>query len=79
MRSPEVANLTLVVEDDVLLRARRRALDQGTSVNAVVRSYLESYAGGRDRAAAMRAFLDRAAASTARSKRQYTREDLHER
>lgn len=74
-----MANLTLVLDDEVLLRARRRALDQGTSVNAVVRSYLESYAGGRDRAAAMRAFLDRAATSTARSKRSYTRDELHDR
>lgn len=79
MWKPAVANLTVVIEDEVLLRARKRALDQGTSVNAVVRSYLESYAGGRDRAAAMRVFLDRAAASTARSRRPWTRDELHER
>jgi hypothetical protein len=74
-----MANLTVVVDDEVLLRARKRALDQGTSVNAVLRSYLESYAGGRDRAAAMRTFLDRAAASTGRSRRPFRRDDLHER
>ena len=44
-----MANLTLVIEDDVLLRARKRALDQGTSVNAVLRGYLENYAGRQDR------------------------------
>lgn len=74
-----MANLTLVVDDEVLLRARKRALDQGTSVNALVRTYLENYGGGRDRAAAMRKFLDRAAASTGRSRRPFTRDELHER
>lgn len=74
-----MAYLTLVVDDEILLRARKRALDEGTSVDAVVRSYLDSYAGGRNRAAAMRAFLDRAAESTARSKRPFTRDELHER
>jgi hypothetical protein len=74
-----MANLTLVVEDDLLLRARKRALDQGTSVNALVRTYLEGYAGGVDAAAATRAFIERAAAYGARSERDWTREELHER
>ena len=38
-------NLTIVVDDEVLRRARIRALEQGTSVNAVLREFLESYAG----------------------------------
>ena len=38
-------NLTITVDDDVLRRARIRALEQGTSVNAVLREFLESYAG----------------------------------
>jgi hypothetical protein len=33
-------NLTLVVEEDLLLAARKVALDQGTSVNQLVREYL---------------------------------------
>jgi hypothetical protein len=74
-----MANLTLVVDDDLLLRARRRALDQGTSVNAVVRSYLESYAADRDRPVAMRRFLDRAAVVSGRSSGPYSRDELHER
>ena len=40
-----VSNLTLAIDSDVLRRARIRALEQGTSVNAVVRDYLEVYAG----------------------------------
>lgn len=74
-----MANLTLVIEDDLLLRARKRALEQGTSVNALVRGYLESYTGREGSEAAMRAFIARAAESGARSEREWTREELHER
>jgi hypothetical protein len=74
-----MANLTLVIEDDVLLRARKRALDHGTSVNAVLRSYLESYAGRQDRAAAMQRFIQQAAAAKARSRKSWSRDELHER
>jgi hypothetical protein len=74
-----MANLTLVIEDDVLLRARKRALDHGTSVNAVLRSYLESYAGRQDRAAAMQRFILQAAAAKVRSRKSWSRDELHER
>jgi hypothetical protein len=37
--------LTITVDDEVLRRARIRALQQGTSVNALLREFLESYAG----------------------------------
>lgn len=74
-----MANLTLVVDDDLLLRARKRALDQGTSVNAVVRGYLEQYAGERNRPAAMRRFLDTAARVRRSSAAPFTRDELHER
>ena len=40
-----MANLTLTIDDDVLLRARQRALEHGTSVNALVREYLEGFVG----------------------------------
>ncbi len=40
-----MANLTVAIDDALLHRARQRALDNGTSVNALVRSYLETYAG----------------------------------
>ncbi len=33
-------NLTLVIEEDILLAARKVALDQRTSVNQLVREYL---------------------------------------
>jgi hypothetical protein len=74
-----MANLTLVIEDELLLRARKRALDQGTSVNSLVRNYLESYAGSVDAAESTRAFIERAAAHGARTERPWTRDELHER
>ena len=39
-----MANLTLAIDEDLLRRARVRAADQGTSVNAVVRDLLSGYA-----------------------------------
>lgn len=40
-----MANLTITVDEETLKRARIRALELGTSVNALVRDYLESFAG----------------------------------
>ena len=39
-----MANLTLALDQDLLRRARVRAADQDTSVNAVVRELLVGYA-----------------------------------
>jgi plasmid stability protein len=45
-----MSNLTLNLDEEVLRRARIRALEQGTSVNALVREWLERYAdAGRQR------------------------------
>jgi plasmid stability protein len=76
-----MANLTIVVDSDILKRARLRATEQGTSVNAVVRDYLEQYAGA---GSAQAQALDRLLALSDRSKakrgrRTWTRDELHER
>lgn len=42
-----MANLTITVDEGTLKRARMRALEEDTSVNAVLREYLEEYAGRR--------------------------------
>jgi hypothetical protein len=42
-----LTNLTISVDEQTLKRARMRALDEDTSVNAVLRAYLEEYAGVR--------------------------------
>jgi len=41
-------NVTLSIDDEVMQRARRRAEVLGTSVNQLVREYLEQLAGKTD-------------------------------
>ena len=74
-------NLTITVEDDVLKRARLRALQEDTSVNAVLRSFLEAYAGaaGREQAAIADLLTLSRESSAARGEAAWTRDELHER
>ncbi|MDA2933168.1 hypothetical protein MYX82_02370 [Acidobacteria bacterium AH-259-D05] len=76
-----MANLTITVNEDVVKKARIRALEQGTSVNAVLREYLEAYAGvSQSREAAVDALLALSrAAKSRRGSRTWTRDELHER
>ncbi len=84
-----MANLTIAVDDEVLKRARIRALERGTSVNAVLGEYLRVFAGESDaQARTTTALLALAAENTrkggrsrakARGGRRWTRDDLHER
>lgn len=77
-----MANLTLTVDDQVLARARRRAVDNGTSVNALVRDYLASYAGEDDAMAARRELIEsakRRSGSSGSAGRTWTRDELYER
>ena len=70
------------VDDRLLKQARMRALEDGTSVNAVLRTYLERYAGVGDTAEALDGFSRLARASTATSGpngRSWTRDELHDR
>ena len=74
-------NLTITVEREVLKRARIRALEQDTSVNAVLREYLVSYAGignGKRKAIGKLLRLSEQAVSI-RGGNAWTRDDLHER
>lgn len=76
-----VANLTITVDDALLKRARMRALEQGTSVNALLRDYLEAYAGSaRQQQDALADLLGLSAAATSRrGSATWTRDDLHDR
>ena len=76
-----MGNLTISVDDEVLRKARIRALRQGTSVNAVLRETLEAYAGVNHRQSqATEDLLALARASTSRrGTAQWTRDELHER
>ena len=76
-----MANLTITIEDALLRRARMRALEQGTSVNALLREYLEAYAGSaqlQERALADLLALS-ASATSRRGAATWTRDELHER
>jgi hypothetical protein len=76
-----MANLTVTIEDALLRRARMRALEQGTSVNALLREYLEAYAGSahlQERALADLLALS-AGATSRRGAATWTRDELHER
>ncbi|MBW2263943.1 MAG: hypothetical protein JRG91_18435 [Deltaproteobacteria bacterium] len=76
-----MANLTVTIEDEVLMKARMRALEQGTSVNALLRDYLRAYASEE----VTRAMDDlvklakRARSASGKGGRTWTRDGLHER
>lgn len=76
------ANLTLTIDQDVLRRARMRALHEGTSVNAVVRENLERYAGDDPMLRAMAEYLvltEHLDAGSGTGGRSWRREDLYDR
>jgi plasmid stability protein len=76
-----MANLTITVEADILQKARLRALQQGTSVNALLRDYLRAFAGVEaERERSVRHFVDLARrAKTKAPTRRWTRDEIHER
>ena len=74
-------NLTVVIDDDTLKRARIRAIRENTSVNAVVREFLTSYAGAdRQRVEASERLLALSRSCVSRrGDAQWSRDELHER
>lgn len=74
-------NLTITVDGEILKRARIRALEEDTSVNAVLRDHLEAYARepGRRRDAVGRLVAIARTAGTGRGTATWTRDELHER
>ncbi len=77
-----MANLTIVVDDGTLKKARMRALEEDTSVNAVLREYLEEYAGRRrEQVEASRRIMEASRVSRSGSGpggRKWKREDAYE-
>lgn len=74
-------NLMIAVDGETLKRARIRALEENTSVNAVLNEYLQAYAGltlRRQQALGDLLESSRQAAS-GRGGRRWTRDELHER
>ena len=75
-----MANVTLAIDDDTLRRARIHALLNGTSLNRLVRDYLQTLVGGDPTDEAARRFLDwaqRTDASSGKGGRSWTRDELY--
>ena len=76
-----MTNVTLSIDEKNLRQARILALQEGTSLNAVIREFVESYvAGHRHHQRVTGRILQRAEHSRYSSGgRKWTREELHER
>lgn len=75
-----MANLTLSLDDDILQKAREAAVQEQTSVNALVREFLSRYADSRQRRMeALDALDSLASRNPSRSKGGWAREALHQR
>ena len=76
-----MANVTISLDDDLVKRARVRAAEHGTSVNAVIREHLQRWVdAGRVQSQAAASLVRRSqAAGSRRGNRRWTRDELHER
>ena len=74
-------NVTLVIEEDLLLAARKIALDQRTSVNQLVREYLTSLVDESSRRHLARARLKQVFETgvVEVGERTWSRDDLYDR
>ncbi|MGJ7578791.1 hypothetical protein ACSFA3_01265 [Variovorax sp. RHLX14] len=76
-----MANLTVSIDENLIRRARVRAINEGTSVSARIREFVADYAQGSDRRkSAGEAFLAAARRSTANSEgASWSRDDANDR
>ena len=77
-----MTNVTLTVDEEILRKARIRALELGTSVNALVREYLRQLAGRSTAAEGIAEFFAAtkdAGAGSGPEGRTWTRDDVHDR
>ena len=74
-------NITLSVEEEVLIAVRRHAAERNSSVNALVREYLTNLAAHDDRANRARARLRQLSKQSQGrlGKKTWTRDELHDR
>lgn len=74
-------NITLSVDDEVLAAVRSYSIEHNSSVNALVREFLTNLAGHQSRAGRARARLRQLSqrSSGRLGKKNWTRQDLHER
>ena len=76
-----MANLTIAIDADVLKRARIRAINEGSTVNKLLREFLESYVGLTEKQkAAVEDLIELSRNSKSRrGGRRWTRDELHDR
>ncbi len=77
-----MANLTISIDADLLKQARIRALQQGTSVNALLREYVEAYVSDEEMKKAAESIIDisrRVKSGSGPEGRTWTRDELYER
>ena len=76
-----MANLTISVDDQILKKARMHALAESTSVNSLLKEYLESYAGlSNEQAIAVREIIEISGKPRSRrGNRKWRRDELYER
>ena len=73
-------NVTLSIEDEVIQRARAKAEAMGTSVNQLIRDYLQQLAGKSDAAADAVEFARLSGLTHGNSRgRKFDREEVHRR
>ena len=71
-------NVTLSIDEHVLARARKRAEALGTSVNQLIRDYLQRLAGSDDPGKSVEEFKRLSGTGRSRGWR-FNREEIHER
>ncbi|MBO0802462.1 MAG: hypothetical protein J2P25_05240 [Nocardiopsaceae bacterium] len=75
-----MTNLTLTIDEDILRRTRIRALELGTSVNAMVRDYIRQVAGDSTAAEGIAEFFEAtrgAGAGSGTEGRSWIRDDVY--
>lgn len=71
-------NLTLSIDEQLLVRARKRAEAMGKSLNQMIRDYLQTVAGGDDAERSIAEFKRLSGRGDSRGWR-FNRDEIHER
>lgn len=76
-----MANVTIALDDDLVRRARIKAVNEGTSINAVIRDFLTAWTSdsAERMVAAERLRVAMAAGTYKSSASDWTRREIHER
>ncbi len=69
--------ITVTLDEDLIRQARQIAAAQGTTLEALLQTWLEAYVAGEDRVAAYRELMDRL--SHVNAGRKYSRDEMNER